>query len=102
MRPTHLCDMATGLYVGILEWDPAADQAAHDRLPSPVRDFLNYSAVQWDAQAVERGLEAVDGKHGFLLRHMEVLEELYVDAGSPRLTAFCEFKENGLAWADGG
>ena len=100
LRPTHLRCMKTGRYLGILEWDRQADQAAHDRLPRPLRDLLNDSAVQWDAQAVERALALHPLE--VVLDYMRGLEALWLAHGSTRLVAFARYEPDGARWSRGG
>ena len=99
LRPTHLRDMETGRYLGILEWDRHADQAAHDRLPRGVRDYLNDSAVQWDAQAVERAL--VLHEQDVVLDHMRHMEALWLAHGATRVVAFARHDPDGRRWREG-
>ena len=70
-RPAYVVDTVMGKVVGIV-WDPELDQMAHDRLPRALRDFLNYSAVQWDARQVERAVPLWGA--ALVLKHLQGLE----------------------------
>ena len=100
LRPTHLQD-ESGVYLGILEWDREGDQAAHDRLPRAMRDYLNDSAIQWDAQAVERAVREYGGAD-LVRQYMMDLEGLLVECGSPRLLATARFAPVGRKCEEAG
>ena len=75
-RPAYVVDTEIGKVVGIVGWGDERDQMAHDRLPRALRDFLNYSAVQWDARQVERAIPLWGAK--LVLKHLQMMEGMAV------------------------